>query len=878
VADDLLSPGDLQDLGDLLPQHQDAYPLLLEVIVLQGWFGHRHGAQVHALLPARKGRDMVPDLLGREGEHGSQEPREVLHDQEQGALCRFALLRAGLVDIEPVLEDIEVEGAHVHHTEVVDELVDDIGLELLVGPAHLLDELLGHVQGVAVHLEHLPVRHHVRVRVESREVAEHEPGRVADAAVGLHQALDDFARDADVVPEVLGAHPEPEDLGAVFVDDLLGRDGVAQGLGHLAALAVHHKSVGEDGPVGRFAARAHRRQQRAVEPSPVLVRSLEVHVHRYAEPIIVLAHGGIAHARVEPHVNDVLLLDQVRARAGGACRPLGQQVSLRVREPGVRPLLLEDLRHVLRHGLARQDLAAVSAVEHRDGHTPGSLAGDAPVRPVFHHAVDAVPSPCRDPPHLLDGLQRLLAEVRMLHGDEPLVGGAEDDGALAPPAVGIRVLVIVGSEQGLFPGQGLVHVRVGVEHEPACKLLHLVRELALVVHRCIDVEAVDLADLVVLLAVARGDVHAARSRIQRDEGRQDQERLPVVERVPRLEMLHDTALEGGQDLVVLDADLGHDRGDEFVGHDQHAVPVRLHRGVIELRVEGDGQVGRDGPGRGGPDDHVRIFLVVPEPRDPFRYVRDHLEAHEDGRRGLVVVFDLRLGQRRLARGAPVHRLSGLVQGTLADERAQLSDDGGLVPVGHGHIRVLPQAEHAEALEFLTLDVEIFSGILPAVFPDLGLGHAADLLAHGYLHLVFDGKPVAVPPGKIERVVTHHEERLDDDVLEDLVQRGAEVNVPVGVRRAVMEDELGSAGRGPDDLVVELLLFPAFEDLGLLLDELRLHGKCGVRQTQCFLVIHAILLVFSSSVNLSHKTKKCQWPGREIDAEAMHSLFVNFKEF
>ena len=58
------------------------------------------------------------------------------------------VLRACLVDIEPVFEHVEIESAHVNHAEVVHLLVDDIRLKLLIGPAHLLDKLLGGMQGI----------------------------------------------------------------------------------------------------------------------------------------------------------------------------------------------------------------------------------------------------------------------------------------------------------------------------------------------------------------------------------------------------------------------------------------------------------------------------------------------------------------------------------------------------------------------------------------------------------------------------------------------------------------------------------------------------------------------------------------------------------
>jgi hypothetical protein len=47
--------------------------------------------------------------------------------------------------------------------------------------------------------------------------------------------------------------------------------------------------------------------------------------------------------------------------------------------------------------------------------------------------------------------------------------------------------------------------------------------------------------------------------------------------------------------------------------------------------------------------------------------------------------------------------------------------------------------------------------------------------------------MAIPPGDIAAVETGHIRGLDDDIFEDLVQGGPDVDVSVGVRGAVVED-------------------------------------------------------------------------------------------
>ena len=68
---------------------------------------------------------------------------------------------------------------------------------------------------------------------------------------------------------------------------------------------------------------------------------------------------------------------------------------------------------------------------------------------------------------------------------------------------------------------------VGVEDELPGKILDVLGEIAVVVDGGVVLQAVLHPDLVVLLAVARGDVDAAGPGVEGDEGGEDQEALPV---------------------------------------------------------------------------------------------------------------------------------------------------------------------------------------------------------------------------------------------------------------------------------------------------------------------------------------------------------------
>ena len=169
---------------------------------------------------------------------------------------------------------------------------------------------------------------------------------------------------------------------------------------------------------------------------------------------------------------------------------------------------------------------------------------------------------------------------------------------------------------------------------------------------------------------------------------------------------------------------------------------------------------------------------------------------------------------------------------LADGIQQLVGDQRLGAEVHGEVRVVPVARHAQPLELLALHVDPVRGEGTAFLAEVVDGHVvlvASLLAILLLDLPLDGKAVAVPARHVVGIEALHLARAGDDVLEDLVEGVADVQVAVGVGGAVMQHVFGAAGRLLAERVVKVDRLPALQKLRLALRQTSLHGEAGLGQ-------------------------------------------------
>ena len=468
-----------------------------------------------------------------------------------------------------------------------------------------------------------------------------------------------------------------------------------------------------------------------------------------------------------------------------------------------------------------------------DRDSPVPLPGDAPVPGALDPVLlSGGTCPIGDPLDPVDLGEHVALDLG--DGDEPLPGVPVDDGGLAPPAVSVSVLDLLGVEEDSLLLQVLDDLVVGgldllsLHHGeclgvPSClsdgtERLHAVPLSGIVIVGTESGCGVDETGVVVLdviriddLVDVLGPLQVLGVDVERRDVCHSDHVLSFVS-LDDLELLVATLLG---DVLRLGLETDDDILAGFTGQPEFR--------IVELGVCGDGHVGREGPGGGGPNEEGGGGIV------------DEGHPDHDGWVGLVPVLDLRLCE------------SGLTSGTPGDDPAAGIEESSVVSTLDGPpcgfdvllveclVGVFPIHPYSELLELLSHARTEGECVLPTSVDeivdtddllDLLLGPDTDLVGLSVLvdpsgdldHLLdldLDGETVHVVTRLVTDVKTVHPPVSEEDVLDGLVECGTHVDMSSGVWGPIDEIELLSVF--PEGLCLQICIFGFPGGLDLLFD-------------------------------------------------------------
>ena len=652
-----------------------------------------------------------------------------------------------------------------------------------------------------------------------RAVELQERVRVPDWQERLaHAVADALLGDDEVAAAQDGAgHEEPAHrVRTVTVKDLVDVRVVALGLGHLQAVVAEHDAVGDDLLKRRAVEQRGGHHVLEVEPAASLAGVLHDEVGRLAgfkllhvfKRVVVL--GERHRAGLEPAVQHVR-----HAAHHGLAR--------RIVRVGAHQLV--DVRAVQRFGASAEvalelvegavhvDARVLRVVRHPRRHRGAPVAGtrDVPVaRALQPLAKLAVADVRRDPVDLLVQFNHAVAELgdldkpcRQRHVDERLAGApgvrvGVDDGLVAHHAA--RSLELADD------------VAVRVKHQLALVLGDEAGELAVGVDRDDQVDVVLFGGEHIVLTKGGRLVDHTGTVFGGDVVRQqDHERvlraLEVIEDRLVLQPLQLRATEGGNDLRVRAQLLGvgaHEVGGQQQLRSGEALDTVLGNAdqrVLHLRVDRQGQVGREGPGGGGPGDRggvVKLRVLLPRGCGGKALAATG-ERHGHRHRGVlalavgIVQTGLLVGQRRVLRPRVRQDAEALVDQALVVELLERPHDGLHELRVHRLVAVFKVDPTSLTRDVVFPLVRVVHDGLCAVLVEALEAHVLDLRfvldAQLLLCLQLGGQAVAVPAEHARHVVAGHRAVARDDVLDVAGEQVAVVRQAVGKGRAVIEHVL-----------------------------------------------------------------------------------------
>src|SRR2546423_9003914 len=194
---------------------------------------------------------------------------------------------------------------------------------------------------------------------------------------------------------------------------------------------------------------------------------------------------------------------------------------------------------------------------------------------------------------------------------------------------------------------------------------------------------------------------------------------------------------------------------------------------------------------------------------------------------MLLIFNFRLSERRLIVNAPVNGTRPFVNEATLDKTREQARGLSLVMIGHRDVGIVPFAQNPQPPKIFRLTLEGIRGKFATRATDAERRHLLFLFAKFALNVELDRQTMTVIAGHVWRIVAEHRARLYDEILQDLIERRAEVNVGVRVWGTIVKNEFFRVCASFANQPIKIHFGPFFQArrLGLrkvrLLRELRL---------------------------------------------------------
>ena len=174
---------------------------------------------------------------------------------------------------------------------------------------------------------------------------------------------------------------------------------------------------------------------------------------------------------------------------------------------------------------------------------------------------------------------------------------------------------------------------------------------------------------------------------------------------------------------------------------------------------------------------------------------------------MVFIFHFRFRKSGAIEDAPINRFQSFVDVTFFEESDERIGGGSFIRIAHRQIRIIPLAQHAEALEIAAMSIHISSSKFAAHAAEFLRRYASLFPAQLFFHLGFNRQSVAIPSRHIRRSKTSHGFRFDHEIFQNFIQCLAQMNIPGGIRWPVMQHIERRGRSGIQDPIIKIQAIP-----------------------------------------------------------------------
>ena len=632
---------------------------------------------------------------------------------------------------------------------------------------------------------------------------------------------------------VRGCYPQTQDICTKVFDNFFRCNTVAGRFMHGFALAVYYPTVSADILVRSNAFPSNRGQQRGLEPTAVLVSAFQVQIAWPSQIVTGGQNSSMGCTGVEPNVHNIGFFTEFFAAAFftfGACR---QNFGCFADPPGVRTFFCKEFGYSFDGFFVDMSLTAFFTVEDRNWNTPSSLTGNTPVRTSAYHVFDTTFTPTRDPVDAFDCFQSFLFEV--IDRAEPLFGCTVNDRMFTSPAVWILMHDFFNSKHvtgfSQISSNHFVCFIGGQTYEFACCFGHM----TFCINRNNDTDfwVAVYTNFKVFGTVTRSGMNTAGTAVESYMVTNDNQRITIHKWMFANHVFQFFTLNGTDDFVFSDVSSFHGSFDQLTSHNI-VFAVCFHYAVLVFRTYADCHVAWQSPGGGGPDHEVGFGQICTQSCQ-FAFIVFYIEFNVNREAWIFLVFDFSFCQSSLTFRTPVNRFQTFIDVAVGSHFTEYFDLFCFELRFQSQIRIIEVTQYAQTLKLLTLSLNVMQSVFCT---DLSQFNSRDIAGNTCFFAGFqlDWQTMSIPAWNVWSFEAAHVFLTNDEVFQNFVQSGTQMDITVCIWRAVMQNIQRFALIIFDHFVIEVVFLPFCNHTRFTLRQSGSHIKISLNKVQSLIVI------------------------------------------